>query len=154
MSTIEIGRRNDLSLLVKRYTEAIVAKDIAAWVDLWAAEGVFEHPYAPPGYKKSIVGKKAIAEYMSSFPERFDVKGITIIGLVQNDVGTEGFAELKLEATSLSTNRPYNQHYVGFMRVNDAGEILLYRDFWNPLVAIETFGNAQSFIAAFNAGEN
>lgn len=152
MSRMETRKANDLALLMKRYTDAILAKDIPAWVDLWAEEGVFEHPYSPPGYTKSIEGKRAIAEYMSGFPDRFDVKEFTVLGLVQNEAGTEGFVEIKAEATALDSGRPYNQHYVGYMRVNEAGKFLLYRDFWNPLVAIETFGGAQALTEAFEAG--
>lgn len=153
MSNTGIEKGADLALVMKRYTDAILAKDIPAWVDLWAEEGVFEHPYSPPGYKKSIEGKQAIAEYMSGFPDRFDVKKFTVLGLVQNEAGTEGFVEIKAEATALGSGRPYNQHYVGYMRVNEAGKFLLYRDFWNPIVAIETFGGAQALAEAFKAGE-
>ena len=41
MSKAETGKNSDLSLLMKRYTEAILAKDIASWVKLWADDGVF-----------------------------------------------------------------------------------------------------------------
>jgi ketosteroid isomerase-like protein len=139
--------------MMKRYTDAILAKDIPAWLDLWADEGIFEHPYAPAGYRKSVDGKAAIAEYMSAFPGRFDVKKFTVISVVQNEAGTEGFAEVKAEATILTTGRPYNQHYVGFMRVNDDGKLLLYKDFWNPLVAIEAFGGAQALTDAFEGAK-
>lgn len=154
MSNTGNGKGADLALVMKRYTDAILAKDIPAWVDLWAEEGVFEHPYSPPGYKKSIEGKPAISEYMSGFPERFDVKSFTVVGLVQNEAGTEAFVEIKAEATAIPTGRPYNQHYVGYMRVNEAGKFLLYRDFWNPLVAMEAFGGAQALNEALKAGGN
>jgi ketosteroid isomerase-like protein len=154
MSKAETGKNSDLSLLMKRYTDAILAKDIASWVKLWADDGVFEHPYSPPGYKKQVVGKQAIAEYMSGFPDRFDVREFNLVGLIQNEEGTEAFTEITCKATALTTGRPYNQHYVGFMRVNEAGKLVLYRDFWNPLVAIETFGGAEALMDAFAAQGN
>ena len=154
MSKTETGQHSDLSALMKQYTNTILTKDMAGWLDLWADEGVFEHPYSPPGYKKQVVGKQAIAEYMSGFPDRFDVREFNVVGLIQNEVGTEAFAEITCKATAITTGRAYNQHYVGFMRVNEAGKLVLYRDFWNPLVAIETFGGAEALMDAFAAGGN
>ena len=154
MSKTETGQHSDLPALMKQYTNTILTKDMAGWLDLWADEGVFEHPYSPPGYNKQVVGKQAIAEYMSGFPERFDVSEFNIVGLIPNAEGTEAFAEIRCKATVLPTGRPYNQHYVGFMRVNEAGKLVLYRDFWNPLVAIETFGGADALADAFSAGGN
>ncbi|MBB3131354.1 hypothetical protein FHS19_006074 [Paenibacillus rhizosphaerae] len=44
-----------------------------------------------------------------------------------------------LEFPYRETGNPYNQTYISVVRTKD-GPIESYRDFWNPLVAIESVG--------------
>jgi ketosteroid isomerase-like protein len=43
---------------------------------------------------------------------------------------------------------------VALLTFDANGKILVYRDFWNPLVAIEAFGGTQRFIGSISKGEN
>jgi ketosteroid isomerase-like protein len=62
--------------------------------------------------------------------------------------------EFTCDGTVIETGRPYNQHYVALLTFDANGKILVYRDFWNPLVAIEAFGGAHTFIKSINEGTN
>lgn len=137
-----------ISIFVDSHLRHLLARDVASWVDLWADDGVFEFPFAPAGYTKRLEGKLAVADYMAGFPDKVRIDRFDVIGLVQNAAGTEGYFEFTCNGAIVQTGLPYNQHYVSFLRVNSEGKLLLYRDFWNPLVVIEAFGGAEALIQA------
>ncbi|NNM62628.1 MAG: hypothetical protein HKM03_10700, partial [Steroidobacteraceae bacterium] len=66
----------------------------------------------------------------------------------------QAVVEFACEGTALETGRSYNQQYVALLTFDTNGKILVYRDFWNPLVAIEAFGGAQELIGFFSEGKN
>ncbi len=144
-------KRSAVSVFVDRHLAALLAEDIPAWVDLWAEDGVFEFPFAPEGYVKRLDGKAAIANYMSGFPEKIKINKFNVIKLMDSPDGDEGFLEFTCEGTVVPTGRPYNMHYVSFLRLRD-GKLTLYRDFWNPLVAIEAFGGESEMTRILSGG--
>ena len=137
-----------ISVFVEGHLKHLLAQDVASWVDLWSDEGVFEFPYAPVGYTQRLDGKAAVANYMAGFPDKIKIDHFDVVGLVQNEAGTEGFLEFTCNGKIVQTGRPYNQHYASFIKVNEQGKVLLYRDFWNPLIVIEAFGGAEALIKA------
>lgn len=46
--------------VVKDFLALLEAKNIDAWIELWADDGVQEMPYSPPGFPNRIEGKSAI----------------------------------------------------------------------------------------------
>ena len=148
-----IKSKTALSALVVRLLDLLLAQDIDGWVELWADDGVFEFPFSPPGYNKRVEGKRAIAAYMSGFPDKIKIASFDVITLIHNDAGTEGFLEFTCKGAAVQTGLQYNQHYVALLKLDADGKLLLYRDFWNPLVAIEAFGGAEAFTKSLSGGE-
>lgn len=135
--------------IVDEHLASLLRADIDAWVNLWHEEGVFEFPYSPPGYPELVKGKQAIADYMAGFPEKINIERFDVVELHENAAGDAGVLEFTCISTVLATVRPYNQHYVSILKTKD-GKLSLYRDFWNPLVAIEAFGSTEAFKDAFS----
>ncbi|TQV78725.1 nuclear transport factor 2 family protein [Exilibacterium tricleocarpae] len=138
--------------IVDEQLASLLRADVDAWVDWWHKDGVFEFPFAPPGYPKVVKGKAAIADYMAGLPEKIHLERFDIVELHENRAGDGGVVEFTCTGTVVSTGRPYNQHYVAILKTKE-GKLSLYRDFWNPLVAIEAFGSAGAFEDAFAGGE-
>ena len=138
--------------IVDEQLTSLLRADVDAWVDCWHEDGVFEFPFAPPGYPNVVNGKAAIADYMAGLPEKIRIERFDIVELHENRAGDGGVLEFTGTGTVVSTGLPYNQHYVAILKTK-GGKLILYRDFWNPLVAIEAFGSADAFEEAFAGGE-
>lgn len=146
-------RRTALAVLIERFLKCLLDGDVDGWVDLWAEDGVFEFPFAPPGYVRRLDGKAAVAAYMSGFPDKIAIGAFDVVTFIQNAAGFEGFVEFTCRGAMVGTGKPYRQHYVALLKLDETGRIVLYRDFWNPLVAIEAFGGAEAFTRSFSGEE-
>jgi ketosteroid isomerase-like protein len=147
-------RKTHLEAWLETGPNCLLAKNVAGWVHHWADEGRIEFPFAPAGYVEKVEGKTAIAEYMSSLPAKFDFRHFDVLLAYSDATGQQAVVEFTCDGTVIETGRPYNQHYVALLTFDANGKILVYRDFWNPLLAIEAFGGAHTFINSINEGTN
>lgn len=54
-------------------------------------------------------------------------------------------AEFSVEGSAVTTGRPYNQRYISVVTFRD-DKIVTYRDYWNPVVAIEALGGVEKLL--------
>ncbi|MGG0838522.1 nuclear transport factor 2 family protein [Bacillus paralicheniformis] len=117
--------------VMEPFLQSMLEKDMEKWIQLWDQDAVFEHPYAPPGFPKKIEGKSAIYEYIKDFPEKIDIVRFTTPTILQ--MANTGYAavEFECEGTVCETDLPNSMK---------EGKIVHYKDDWNPLIVIESFG--------------
>lgn len=58
-------------------------------------------------------------------------------------------AEYRGEIEVLATGRPYNNHYCGLFHLHD-GRITLFREYYNPIVLTEAFGDSSELSQSFS----
>ena len=123
---------------------ALVGKDVRPWVEMFADDGRMEFPYAMQGYPKRVEGKEAIAAYLADYPDHISLS--VIHGPVFHHAGEDVMvAEFSVEGTAVATGRPYNQHYISVIRFS-GGKVARYKDYWNPVVAIEALGGVEKLL--------
>lgn len=111
------------------------------WSEMFSASGRMEFPYAPPGYPGVVEGKAAIADYIRSYPDRIALREITADNVLRT--GDTRIVEFHAAATAVTTGRDFVMHYVAIIEVvND--RIETYRDYWNPLIALEAMGGLET----------
>ncbi|MBW4607439.1 MAG: hypothetical protein KME22_09495 [Hassallia sp. WJT32-NPBG1] len=54
------------------------------------------------------------------------------------------FVEFRGEIEVLATKKPYNNTYAGLFKFRD-GQVVLFREYYNPIVFIEAWGNPSGF---------
>ena len=113
------------------------------WLDLFAADGILEFPYAPTGVPRQVRGHEALLAHMSHFPETFDVQFVDLVFHDTTDA-TMAIAEFRSTGRVVPTGRPYEQTCISVVYTDDAGRITRYVDYWNPLVAIEALDAGDS----------
>ncbi|MBL4630542.1 MAG: nuclear transport factor 2 family protein [Paraglaciecola sp.] len=141
-----------IETIVQTHLNSLLAADVEKWVNMWDEEGVFEFPFAPDGYTKVLNGKAEMADYMAGFPEKIQIDSFEIKEIFQNESGEEGVLEFTCKGKILATGLAYNQHYVAILKTK-SGKLSLYRDFWDPIVAIKSFGGQDAFKHAFAVEE-
>lgn len=113
------------------------------WVALFASDGVLEFPYAPAGVPPRLAGHDELLGYMLHFPETFDVKFVDLAFHEMTDPNV-AVAEFRLTGRAIQTGKPYEQVCISVVFTDAQGRITLYRDHWNPLVAIEALSATAS----------
>lgn len=128
---------------------SLMRGDVDGWTNMWAEDGKMEFPFGPEGYIKSLDDKTAIREYMREYPEKIRIERLNYLDVYQTlDPGVV-VVEFGVDGQALQTGNAYTQRYVAVVSLRD-GQITNYRDYWNPLVAIQALGgNAETLAAAF-----
>ncbi|GAA3652933.1 nuclear transport factor 2 family protein [Flavivirga jejuensis] len=123
----------------KNHLACLSQGKISDWSNLFAKNGVLEVPYAPKGFPKKVEGRTALYDYMKNFPEQFKV---TYKNLNFHPTANPNLAivEFDCEGVALSTKNAFIQKYISIVTTNDAGEIIKYVDYWNPIVIMESLG--------------
>jgi ketosteroid isomerase-like protein len=109
---------------------------------MFAEDGVFEFPYAPPGWPQRVEGRAAIQRYLQG------LAGLTLqhvcsptVRWVENE--STVILEFSVKGRNDKTGAPYAQRYISVIELK-GGLIALYRDYWNPLPVLEALGSAYS----------
>ncbi|MCT2590390.1 nuclear transport factor 2 family protein [Streptomyces sp. N2-109] len=129
--------------LYRHGLDLLLAKDFDGWVGLWADEGVIEFPFAPPGAPRRLEGRAAIAAYMTAYPEHIDLTGFPHVEVHRTTDPDVIVVEMRSEGVSVQTGAAFEMPYVAIVTVRD-GLIRHYRDYWNPLVALDIAGGTDA----------
>jgi hypothetical protein len=133
-------RKNTLEL-VQSYQRLISQQRFDEWIELWAEDGTCEFPFAAEGVQRVYAGKAEILAYMAATAGKIAIDSIAhfrVHAMLDPEVAA---VELAINGRAVATGRPYNQRYVAFVEVKN-GKIWRYREYWNPLIALEAFAAA------------
>jgi uncharacterized protein len=130
-----------------------LAKDLAGFADLFAVDGVHELPFAPPGIPRHLQGRETLREYFSSIsgtPLTHDeFRNMTVYETSDPEVV---IAEYDAHGHVTGSGREYELRYLQVVRVRD-GQIVLWRDYWNPLASAELLGRVPQLLAYYGGAD-
>ncbi|MFJ9150424.1 nuclear transport factor 2 family protein [Streptomyces sp. NPDC102270] len=118
--------------LYRHSLRLLLDKDIPAWVDLWAEDGLMEFPFAPPGWPQRLEGKEAVADYMRHYPDHIDLHDFPDLRIHRTTDPQTIVVEMRGVGRLVETGAPFDMTYIAVVTVRD-GRITSYRDYWNPL---------------------
>ncbi|WP_030261406.1 nuclear transport factor 2 family protein [Streptomyces violens] len=122
--------------LYRHSLRLLLDKDIPAWVDLWAEEGVMEFPFAPEGWPRRLDGKAAVADYMRHYPDHIDLHDFPDLRIHRTEDPETIVVEMLGVGRLVATGKPFDMTYIAVVTVRE-GRITSYRDYWNPLAVLE-----------------
>lgn len=129
---------------------SLIGKDIQAWINLFAEDAVVEFPYAAAlNLPARLEGKSAIYNYFTEALAQMQNLIFTHIREYQTLNSNVLFAECHGEADIIATGRHYQQDYVMRLETKD-GKIVHYREYWNPILALEAWGSPQNLHQSIN----
>ena len=139
-----------------RAKQLALAKDLAGFAELFALDGVFEAPFAPLGAPRRIEGRETLREYFSGLSatplKHSEFRNMTVY---QTDDPEVVIAEYDAVGEVTGTGRPYELRYLQLVRVR-AGQIVLWRDYWDPLAGAQLLGRVPQLLEHYSAdaGDN
>jgi uncharacterized protein len=122
--------------LIPRALQLLLDKDMTGFAGLWAVDGVLEFPFAPPGYPSRLEGRAAIEDYLRDYPKMLDIQAFPKQVVHRSTDPDVVIVEFDAEGVVVATGKPYRFSYIAVITTRD-GEIVSYRDYWNPLYVQE-----------------
>jgi ketosteroid isomerase-like protein len=126
--------------VLERRHKVLLDQDTEGFVDLFAADGVIEIPFAGPNMPARLEGQEAIREYsrrIAAAPIRID--GLDETAIYQTDDPEVVVVELASKATMTTTGQTFSGTSVQVFRIRD-GKIVLFRDYVNPRALDDLLG--------------
>lgn len=137
------------SAVVETYREAkrlSLARDLTGFADLFADDAVHELPFAPPGVPSRIEGRENIRTYFTAISEtpmtHHSFENMTIYETSDPEVV---IAEYDALGEVTATGQSYTLRYLQIARIRE-GEIVLWRDYWNPLEGFRILGRLDDLV--------
>ena len=106
--------------------------DAETFPDMFAADGVLEYPYAPPGLNTPIAGRDAIIANFQRIRKLLRIDGVADVSEIAVSDPDMVVLEFSGHGEGLITKEAYDQRYISVIRVRD-GNIVHYKDYWNPI---------------------
>ncbi|MBU7314914.1 nuclear transport factor 2 family protein [Paenibacillus oleatilyticus] len=127
--------------IMETFMKSLVEKDMDRWIELFDENVVFEFPYAPDGYARSLEGKAALYQHVKELFGIIEIDLFTEPAIHQTMDPNVFIAEFGIKAgRAVKTGKPYLQNYISVIEIKD-GKIVHYKDYWNPLVVLKAFGD-------------
>ncbi|PSN13800.1 hypothetical protein C7293_14370 [filamentous cyanobacterium CCT1] len=133
-------QRQQTEQAVRTFLTSLETKDMEAFAAVWAEDAVQDMPYAPEGFPRRVEGRDNLIQHYGAWPEVSGEANFTdeLVFYPMEDP-TMVFAEWHGVVEIIPTERIYDQRYGGLFRVVD-GKIVLFREYFNPIVFVEAFG--------------
>jgi uncharacterized protein len=126
---------------------SLMTQDLHALMKLYAEDAVVEFPYAFD-MPRQLEGKKAIYAYFKNALAQMQNLRFTNIQVYPTSDPNVLWAEVEGEAIVAATGLPYQQAYAMRLEVRN-GQIVHYREYWNPMIAIEGWANTEDWLQDF-----
>lgn len=149
MTDQDTNTRDRNQKIVHDFLALLAAKNIEAWIQLWADDGVQEMPYSPPGFPTRIEGKTAIYRHYSSLPDAYSRMAFPDLKIYPMLDPNLLLAEYRGEIDIAATGQAYNNYYCALFQLCN-GHIVLFKEYFNPIILSEAFGDTSSLGATFN----
>lgn len=133
-------QRQQTEQAVRTFLTSLEAKDMEAFASVWAEDAVQDMPYAPEGFPRRVESRDNLIQHYEAWPEVSGEANFTdeLVFYPMADP-TMVFAEWHGVVEIIPTGRIYDQRYGGLFRVVN-GKIVLFREYFNPIVFVEAFG--------------
>ncbi|MCP2251065.1 nuclear transport factor 2 family protein [Lentzea rhizosphaerae] len=118
--------------VIQRALQLLLDKDMIGFAGLWAEDGVAEFPFAPPGWPSRLEGRSAVEDYVRDYAKTLDIKAFPKKVVHRTTDPDVAIVEFDAEGVVVPTGEPYRSSYIVVIATRD-GEIVNYRDYWNPL---------------------
>lgn len=125
--------------MLERVVPLLLSKDLNGFADLFAEDGVFELPFAPPGVPRHIQGREEIRAYLTAVDTPLVFKELRPVAIYEITEPEAIIAEYDAHGEVSTIGRPFTVRYLWVLRVS-GGEIVSWRDYWSPLELFELLG--------------
>jgi ketosteroid isomerase-like protein len=108
-------------------------------VEYFAADAAMELPFAPGRMPKRYEGREAIAEFQRSVRGSFSDFSMTVDAIHETTDPHVVIAEFRSDGVVSKNGRPYQNRYITLFEFDDAGALVLWREYYDAGVVVRAF---------------
>lgn len=140
MSDDELREKN--MAIVQEYIDAINRWDFDKKRELLDDDALFEMPYSPPGFDKSLRGKENILAFVQTVPSIIDAENLHDVEMhtFHDDPG-EIVCTYKSDMEIKPKMTPYKNRYITRWTVRD-GKVTYFAEYYDPILLVEALGGS------------
>ena len=120
--------------------------DAETFPDMFAVDGVFEYPFAPPGLNTPMRGRDAIIANFQRIRKLLRIDAVADVSEIAVSDPDLVVLEFSGRGEGLMTKEPYDQRYISVIRLHD-GNIVHYKDYWNPIALVRAVKGSETMKA-------
>jgi uncharacterized protein len=113
-----------------------------------AEDIVFQFPFAPAGSVTEVRGKNNLTAYLAKVGALIAFDAMATPVTHASTDGETFIVEFSCKGHGVKYGTSYDQNYISVIRVK-GGQIIQYRDYWNPLVLLEAVGGIDALTSDF-----
>ncbi len=117
--------------------------DAETFPDMFAVDGVFEYPFAPPGLNRLMAGRAAIIANFEKIRKLLRIDGVADVSEIEVSDPDMVVLEFSGRGEGLITKEAYDQRYISVIRMRD-GNIVHYKDYWNPIALLRAVKGSET----------
>jgi phenazine biosynthesis protein len=125
---------------VKKFLSLLEQEKITEFLDLFAPVGKQINPYASGLFPEITAGTQALKAYWEPVPGRFDGMQFPIEEIFPMENPAQVLVKFKGIIKLKNNAGHYSNDYLGLFKFNEAGKILEYYEYFNPVTVIKAFG--------------
>ena len=103
--------------------------------DMFAADGVLEYPFAPPGLDTPVAGRDAIIANFERMRKLLRIDGVADVAEIATGDPDTVVLEFSGFGEGVVTKEAYDQRYISVIRLRE-GRVVHYKDYWNPIAFV------------------
>jgi ketosteroid isomerase-like protein len=109
------------------------------YFDLLADDVNFEYVISVPGYPRRVEGRQSIIELYSGYDDYMRVNSADNLRVYRDPEASVVVLEYEVHGESVRTGRPYNNHFVSIVTVENQ-KVRRWRDYLDPIAVFEATG--------------
>lgn len=134
------------AMLRQTLGDAISAQAGENFLDMCAEDIVFQFPFAPDGAVRELRGRAALAAYLPKAGHLINFESMSPATTYRTEGGETFVLEFSCKGAGAAGR--YDQTYISVIHIRKE-RIVLYRDYWNPLVLLNAVGGIDELTSGF-----
>ena len=139
----ETGAVESFPAMLRRVLGRRLKPDAETFPDMFAVDGVFEYPFAPPGLNASMAGRDAIVANFQRIRKLLRIDSVADVSEIKTSDPDVVVLEFSGRGEGVITRETYDQRYISVIRMRD-GSIVHYKDYWNPIALLRAVKGSEA----------
>ncbi|MFD9684686.1 nuclear transport factor 2 family protein [Kitasatospora sp. NPDC059088] len=132
-----VGANSPFFRIVKEGLDGLV--DGEDFYDLLAEDVVFEFVITVPGYPRRVEGRQGIVDLYRDYGDYVELHGADDLRVHRDRETSVVVLEYAVHGRSVPTGRPYDNHFVSVLTVEDR-KVKHWRDYLDPVAVFDAQG--------------
>ena len=129
--------------MLRRVLGSRLAPSAETFPDMFAADGVLDYPFAPPGLDTPVAGRAAIVANFERIRKLLRIDGVSDVAEIATGDPDTVVLEFSGFGEGVNTKESYQQRYISVIRLRE-GRIALYKDYWNPIAFVQAVKGSEA----------